>query len=72
MIFQAAAPTNIKDITTKVIPFFDNYPLYGAKYLDYKDFCKGISIIEKKGHLTLEGLSQLKDLAYGMNTYRKF
>jgi len=64
--------SNIKDITTKVIPFFDNYRLYGAKYLDYKDFCKGISIIEKKGHLTLEGLSQLKDLAYGMNTYRKF
>ena len=33
--------SNIKDITTKVIPFFDNSPLYGAKYLDYKDFCKG-------------------------------
>jgi hypothetical protein len=64
--------SNIKDITTKVIPLFDNYPLYGAKYLDYKDFCKGISIIENKGHLTLEGLSQLKTLVYGMNTYRKF
>lgn len=63
---------NIKDITTLVIPFFEKYPLYGAKYLDFQSFCKGISIIENKGHLTQLGLDQLKELSYSMNTYRKF
>lgn len=49
---------NLKDITTIVIPFFEKYPIYGAKYLDFKDFCKGISIMEKKGHITQVGLDQ--------------
>ncbi|KAG0632701.1 homing endonuclease [Tuber brumale] len=55
---------NIKDIVGIVIPFFEKYPMYGAKYLDFQSFCKG--------HLTQQGLDQLKDLAYSMNTYRKF
>jgi hypothetical protein len=63
---------NLKELLTIVIPFFEKYPIYGAKLLDYKDFCKGVSIMKNKGHLTSEGLSQLKDLAYRMNTYRKF
>lgn len=63
---------NLNDLLTIVIPFFEKYPLYGAKFLDYKDFCKGVFIMENKGHLTSEGLSQLKDLACRMNTYRKF
>jgi hypothetical protein len=63
---------NMKDILTIVIPFFEKYPLYGAKYLDYKDFCKGVFIMKNKGHLTTEGLKELKSLAYRMNTYRKF
>jgi LAGLIDADG endonuclease len=63
---------NIKDIAGIVIPFFEKYPMYGAKNLDFLSFCKGISIIKNKGHLTQQGLDQLKDLAYSMNTYRKF
>jgi hypothetical protein len=63
---------NIKDIARIVIPFFEKYRIYGAKYLDFQSFCKGISIIENKGHLTQQGLDQLKNLAYSMNTYRKF
>lgn len=63
---------NIKDITTIIIPFFQKYSLYGTKYLDFHTFCEGIYIIEKKKHLTQEGLDQLKLLAYSMNTYRKF
>jgi hypothetical protein len=55
-----------------VIPFFENYPIYGAKFLDFQAFCQGITIIKNKEHLTQEGLDRLKDLAYSMNTYRKF
>ena len=63
---------NIKDLSEIIILFFIKYPIYGAKLLDFKDFCKGIYIIKDKGHLNIEGLTQLKLLAYMMNTYRKF
>ena len=63
---------SIKDIATIIIPFFQEYSLYGAKYLDFQAFSDGIYIIEKKKHLTQEGLDQLKLLTYSMNTYRKF
>jgi hypothetical protein len=36
---------NIKDIARIVIPFFEKYPIYGAKYLDFQSFCMGIFII---------------------------
>jgi len=63
---------NISDLVNIIIPLFEECPIYGAKYPDFRDFCKGIHIIKQKGHLTPEGLNELKNLAYGMNTYRKF
>ena len=63
---------NISDLVNIIIPLFEKYPLYGAKHEDFLYFCKGVYIIKDKGHLTPEGLKILKDLAYGMNTYRKF
>jgi len=62
---------NIRDLSEIIIPFFKKYSLCGAKLLDFNDFCKGISIIKNKGHLNVEGLNQLKKLAYQMNIYRK-
>lgn len=63
---------NNSDLVNIVIPLFEKCPIYGAKYKDFLDFCKGISIIKNKRHLTIEGLNELKNLAYGMNSYRKF
>jgi hypothetical protein len=62
----------IKDLLEIIIPFFIKYPIYGAKSLDFKDFCMGIYIMKDKRHLKLEGLNELKILAYRMNSYRKF
>jgi hypothetical protein len=42
---------NLKYLLTIVRPFFVKYPIYGAKFLDYMDFFKGVTIIENKGHL---------------------
>lgn len=39
---------SVKNISEIIIPFFQKYSLYGAKYLDFQSFCLGISIIEKK------------------------
>lgn len=58
------------DILNKIIPFFQNYPLQGIKLQDFHDFCKIANIMEKKDHLTLEGLKKIKSLKSGMNTGR--
>lgn len=63
---------NITDIINIIIPLFENNPLYGAKYLDFMDFCKGIYIIKSKGHLTEDGLNKLKSIVSNMNTQRKY
>jgi hypothetical protein len=63
---------NIKDLSEIIIPFFNKYYLYGAKLLDFKDFCKGIFIMKSKGHLKIQGLNELKLLANQMNSRRKF
>ncbi len=60
---------NMKDISEIIIPFFTNYPLYGAKSLDFNSFCLGVSIVLRKEHLTKKGLDKLKDLTYSMNTF---
>ena len=36
-----------------------NLPFYGAKALDYADFCKIITIMNNKGHLTKTGMADI-------------
>lgn len=64
---------SIGDISNKIIPFFDKYPLKGSKLNDYLAFKKGLSIINAKSHLTIEGLNEIKTIKAGMNRVnRKF
>ncbi len=60
----------LKDLSDIVIPLFKNMPLQGAKSRDFTDFCKAVDIMKVKGHLTNEGLDQLRKLKVGMNTGR--
>ena len=41
--------TGLSILTEKVIPFFTDQ-LYGAKALDFRDFSKGIAIMNQGGH----------------------
>jgi hypothetical protein len=63
--------TKFSDITDKIIPFFDKYPLEGKKLLDFKDFCRVASLMKDKVHLTKAGLEQIKEIKNGMNDGRK-
>lgn len=60
------------DITSFIIPFFAKYPLHGAKYADYLDFCKVAKIIDSKAHLTDKGVEQIDQIKSGMNRGRSF
>lgn len=49
-----------KDIlVNKVIPLFEEYPIKGSKYLNFKYFNAALTIIKRKEHLTEEGLSKI-------------
>lgn len=55
-----------------IIPFFENYPVQGLKYLDFLDFKKAAKLIKDKNHLTLEGYSEILKIKSNMNQNRKW
>jgi len=55
-----------------IIPFFNKYPLRGTKHLDYLDWLKGLKIVKNKGHLTIEGLCEIRLIKTNSNTGRLF
>lgn len=61
---------SIKDINTKIVPFFNAYPLQGVKSLNFRDWKLAVEIMEKKGHLTEEGLKKIQTIKMRMNTKR--
>jgi hypothetical protein len=63
--------SSLKDIMEKIIPFFNKYPLYGAKRLEYEDFCKVVIMMNCKTHLTESGLEQIREIKSNMNRGRK-
>ena len=58
------------DVQLKIVPFFDQYSIRGIKALDFADFKRASDIIKSGGHLTPEGLEQIRLIKEGMNTGR--
>lgn len=63
--------SKFNDITDKLLPFFQKYPIQGVKLLDYFDFISVIELIKNKVHLTEEGLEQIRKIKSGMNRGRQ-
>jgi hypothetical protein len=42
---------NFSDLTQKIIPFFNKYPIIGIKHLDFQDWCKIANLITLGSHL---------------------
>nr|ATI20431.1 LAGLIDADG endonuclease [Juglanconis juglandina] len=62
--------TGLGDILEKVIPFFENNPLIGAKLEDFQDFVKVAKLMQNKAHHTREGLEAIRTIKDGMNSKR--
>ena len=62
--------TKISDIMEKIIPLLDEYPLQGIKLEDYKCFKEVGFLIQKKEHLTPEGLEKIKLLKSNMDSFK--
>ena len=63
--------SRLSDITDKIIPFFEKYPIVGVKALDFSDFSKASKLIKDKSHLTQSGLENIRLIKAGMNRGRK-
>lgn len=60
-----------KDKLSKVIDYFNKYPLMGVKGLDFKDFSTVYSIILSKNHLTDSGREIIKSIVANINSNRQ-
>lgn len=70
--FRNASDFKIQSINgvNSFIEQFKEAKLLGAKALDYKAFCKAITLINKKAHLNKEGVDLISSIAKGMNSKR--
>ena len=62
--------TKFSDITEKIIPFFEKYPILGIKSEDFSDFKQVALLLQDKAHLTKTGLDKIRKIKTGMNKGR--
>lgn len=60
---------SIDDLTRVVIPHFEAYPLKSSKHKDFLVFKKVCEAIQRRAHLTRDGLERIITQAYGMNNF---
>src|SRR5574342_1107628 len=64
--------TSRRSLYEKVIPFFEKYMIFSAKWETFEKFREIVVAMEEmKEHHTTEGLIRLVKLAYQMNPYSK-
>jgi len=61
---------SFKDNYEKILPFFQKYPIFGVKALDFEDWKKVAEMIKSKEHLTNEGFEQIRKIKAKMNKGR--
>ena len=60
---------NFVDLKEKVVPFFEGKLL--IKNQNFRKFGEVLQLVEKRKHLTKQGLKQILDLSYSMNTKKR-
>ena len=63
--------SNIEDISQKVVPFFQKYPLFGRKKRCFDIFCRLVGEMKEKRHLDPMGLEKVKVQVQELNTLNK-
>lgn len=61
----------VKDISEKVIPHFESYPLQGAKREDFEKFREICKMVRANLHLSPKYLPKIIEIAYSMNPLGK-
>ena len=55
-----------------IIAYFESFPLYSSKYLDYKDWEEAAILILKNDHYTEQGITRIDILKNSMNLKRRY
>lgn len=50
------------DIESKIIPFFNEYPIVGIKSKYFEGFCTVAELMKNKEHLSPEGLEKVRQI----------
>lgn len=58
--------SSVKDLAV-IINHFNNYPLITQKFKDYQLFYQAFNLINKKEHLTIEGLTKIVAIKANQN-----
>ncbi|SRR5260221_7099531 len=59
--------SSLKDLTSVIIPHFDKFPLITQKFVDFILFKQVVDLINKKEHLTIEGLHKIVAIRGSIN-----
>lgn len=63
--------TKFSDLKDKFLPLLHlQHPIVGYKYLDYLFFMQAVEMMQKKLHLTEQGLNKLREIQLSMNSGR--
>jgi len=62
---------SIDDLTEKVVPHFEKYPLLSGKKKDFEKFATICRMMNKGEHLKKEGFRKIVDLAFQINSSGK-
>ena len=63
--------SKIADLSDRIVPFFDRYPLQAKKAEVFKLFRDVVKIVHRKEHLTDKGFSRLIELRNEMRSMNK-
>jgi len=56
-----------KDLLERIVPFFIKHPLKTKKHVDFIKFRRILRLMEAGGHLTAEGVAEIRRIAARMN-----
>ncbi len=62
---------DLASLLTMVIPHFEEYPLMSSKRRDFEKFATVGRLLDRRRHLTREGLREIASLAVTMNSSGK-
>ena len=55
------------DLISTIIPFFESHPLHSSKQRDFEKFVSCIEMMDRRLHLTREGLMEIAEIVETMN-----
>ena len=64
MVYMVAS---LKDHLETVIPFFENYPIIGEKYMEFIRFREIVKMLANREHKKTSGFKKIVQIAYSMN-----